>query len=122
MVALLWAVGALPVLLGQRCAIATLTHHPCPGCGLTRAAHLLLHGEIHASIAMHPLLVPLLLSHAAVAVATIVATQVHGAPWDMWRERWGKAAIAISAITYVAMLLVWALRAMGMLGGPVAVT
>lgn len=59
---LLWVIyrqnpGEHPIF--PPCAFLELTGFYCPGCGLTRALHYLLHGEIAASLAMNPLLIPL---------------------------------------------------------------
>src|SRR5262249_38259378 len=70
-VAAAWGVGALPIALGlARCPIAKLFHTPCPGCGMTRAMHLLLHGEIGPSLHMHALALPSLLASLLVMAAT----------------------------------------------------
>ncbi len=37
-----------------RCPMKMATGLDCPGCGMTRAAGLLVHGEIAASLKMHP--------------------------------------------------------------------
>jgi len=44
--------------LGTGCLLASTTGIPCPGCGMTRAVFALLHGDIHASLHYHPLLIP----------------------------------------------------------------
>jgi hypothetical protein len=46
----------LPIL----CTIRSVTGYPCPGCGLTRAIVWAAHGEFRASLASHPLGLPLL--------------------------------------------------------------
>lgn len=40
------------------CPINALTGWDCPGCGSARAAHLVLNGEVAASLAYNPLLLP----------------------------------------------------------------
>lgn len=121
LVAAVWMLGVLPLLIGQRCAIARLTHHACPGCGLTRAGVFLLHGEIRASLAMHPLLVPVIIVQALLVLATLHATWTHGAPWDLWKARSGRGVVWSCAVVCAAMVVLWALRASGLLGGPVPV-
>jgi hypothetical protein len=113
--------GAVPAAIGQRCAIARLTHYPCPGCGLTRAAVLMRHGDIVGSLTMQPLLVPLLAAHSALAVVTIHATWGRGTPWDVWHTPWGRKVVWFVGVTYAAMVVLWILRALGLFGGPVPV-
>lgn len=122
LVALAWALVPLLVLTGnQRCSVATLLHRPCPGCGLTRATLLMLHGDVGASLHMHPLAVPMVACWGAVALATLVATWRDGAPWQFHRSKLGKGAIVATLAAYVALVVVWALRERGFLGGPVPV-
>lgn len=39
------------------CPIRSLTGYYCPGCGMTRALHQLLHGHIGAALSFNPLLI-----------------------------------------------------------------
>ncbi|MBO7680465.1 MAG: DUF2752 domain-containing protein [Thermoguttaceae bacterium] len=51
----------VPVLsLLPRCPFRSLTGLYCPGCGSTRSIHALLTGNWRASLAFHPLLLPIL--------------------------------------------------------------
>ena len=121
-VALVWVVGMLPAALGiQRCTFAALFHHPCPGCGLSRAAHLLLEGHVVDSLRMQPFVVPLLAAHACVALATVRYTVREGAPWMFFRERFGRVSLYFLGAVYVAMIVLWILRAFGLFGGSVPV-
>ncbi|MBX3197452.1 MAG: DUF2752 domain-containing protein [Labilithrix sp.] len=122
LVAFAWALAALPYVLGAaRCPTAQLFHVPCPGCGMTRAFHLLAEGALGPSLAMHALAVPTALCQAALAVATVAATARFGAPWALLRARWGRAAVAFAAVVLVADLVYWIARALGAFGGPVPV-
>ena len=121
-VALVWVVGMLPAALGiQPCTFAALFHHPCPGCGLSRAAHLLLDGHVAESLRMHPFVVPLLAAHACVALATVRTTVLEGAPWMFFRDRLGRASLYFLGGVYVAMIVLWILRAFGLFGGSVPI-
>ena len=42
--------------IGYACPSAVLTGFPCPGCGLTRAALLMLKGDFTESLRMNPML------------------------------------------------------------------
>ena len=113
-----WALVPLSVLVGkQTCTIAATLHRPCPGCGLTRATLLLMHGQLRESLAMHPLAVPILLCWGLFAFVTIRATWREGVPWFFYRERFGKAVIVATSVAYVALIVLWALREHGMFGG-----
>ncbi len=56
--------GLLEVLLGKTCFFRILFGIPCPGCGLSRAAVLLIRGCFPESLSVHPFLIPLILSLA----------------------------------------------------------
>lgn len=122
LVAFVWAIAALPFFVGAvRCPTAHLFRFPCPGCGMTRAFHLLALGRIGDSLAMHPMAVPTLLAQGALAIATIAATLRFGAPWSLTQTKWGRGAIGIVGIVLLLDILVWIARALGAFGGPVPV-
>jgi hypothetical protein len=83
----LWAVDPAESSFYPRCALHWLTGLHCPGCGSTRAAHALLHGNLTDALCFNALLVigtPL----AAIAVA-----------WHSRQaERWSCPAISGRAI------------------------
>lgn len=117
-----WAVSAVPVALGlQQCAVARLLHEPCPGCGMTRAMHLLFAGQVDASLRMHPLAVPVLLSGGLFIAATVWSTLALGSPIRVHETRFGKWTIAAMVVVYGATLILWGLRWFGLFGGPVPV-
>lgn len=122
LVALVWALGPLGVLTtNQPCSIAALLHRPCPGCGLTRATLLMLHGHVRASLDMHPLAVPMIACWGAIALATLVSTWKQGSPWQFHRTRLGRVAVLATGIAYVALFGLWLAREHGLFGGPVPV-
>ncbi len=49
------------LLPGGACPVYRITGFPCPGCGMTRAAVLFLHGSWEQSFHMHPLLIGVIL-------------------------------------------------------------
>jgi hypothetical protein len=123
LVALIWAVGAVPVALGRaRCAFAAVFHQPCPGCGMTRAIHLMERGEIAASLRMHPLALPALAINVVFAIATVWLTLRQGSPLLVWKWRPGRRIILAAAAIYACVVLLWIARQAGFLGGPVAIT
>ena len=120
--AFVWALTPLAVLLGnQPCSIARVLHRPCPGCGLTRATLLMLHGHFAESFAMHPLALPMILCWCAIAFATVRATWREGVPWRFHRERFGRFAVVVTGVAYVALFALWLMREHGWFGGPVGV-
>jgi hypothetical protein len=121
-VAVAWALGAVPAMLGlQRCPSALLLHRPCPGCGMTRAAWMLLRGDVHGSIAMHPLAIPTLAATLLIALAMVRVTFVRGAPSGMVDDRLSRGAVVAFVAIQIASVALWVARMLGALGGPVAV-
>lgn len=55
------------------CPILAVTGWQCPGCGGTRAAYSLLHGDVTESLAMNPLLLALYAA-AALVLASFAVT------------------------------------------------
>ena len=121
-VSAVWVLAALPVVFGwQPCPVATFLHRPCPGCGMTRAIRLLIHGDFAASLRMHALALPVLVAGVLVAVATVWATLVFGSPVRLVRTRLGRFALGLAAVAYAAAIALWVLRCFGYFGGPVTV-
>jgi hypothetical protein len=117
-----WGLSLLPVALGwQRCALATLCHFPCPGCGMTRAIKLLAAGRVGASLRMHPLAVPVLFVGTVLVLSTVWATLVVGSPMRLHRSRFGQGALGAAIVVYAASLVLWVLRFLGYFGGPAPV-
>ena len=59
--AVVCACGALAAVLvlvlpwSYRCPVSTFLHFPCPGCGMTRAARLLLQLDLRGAFVAHPM-------------------------------------------------------------------
>jgi hypothetical protein len=101
-----------------RCPIAAVTGHPCPGCGLTRAARLVLAGDFAAATAAHPLVWlvgPVVAGFLVVEIVGYARTKAWGASMRV------RGAMAVMVGTAVLMFAVWVARFFGALGGPVAV-
>jgi len=117
-----FALGVLPLAVGEpKCSFARLFHAPCPGCGMTRAVHLLQAGDIAASLRMHPLAVPLMLASAAFAASMVWVTYLFATPLRMWESRLCRASVFVLGGVYAATFVLWGLRAAGLFGGPVPV-
>jgi len=122
LVAGIWFFSAVPVVLGiSSCPVAQFLHAPCPGCGMTRALALLFHGDVGASLAMHPLALPTLLVQMAFAAVTIFVSLRHGTPFMLWKTRIGRLSVYAGAAVLALDLILWIGRAGGLMHGPVPV-
>lgn len=75
------------------CPYRLLTGWACPGCGLTRATHYLLHADVAAAFAYNPLAfaaLPLVLGFVLAPQLTDEATATQ------WRTRLGWLALALT--------------------------
>jgi hypothetical protein len=107
-----------------RCPWAALLGLPCPGCGLTRAAGLLLRGDLRGAVQLHPLS-PLLVP--------IVVLALVGAIWEPWwqahasqarwrRSHWVERSLGPAAWALLLLVIgVWLARFWGAFGGPVPI-
>jgi hypothetical protein len=99
-------VGLLPF---RTCLLYIAFDVPCPACGLTRAGLRLLSLDPAGATRFQPLAIPLLLLFLAVLAC---------APW-LDEPRWKALVNRSSAAAGVGLVLVWALRFLGLFGGPV---
>jgi hypothetical protein len=117
------ALGVLGVgyalrLVPWRCPLAWITGHPCPACGVTRAAHLVAHGALAQATRTYPLWWLVFPAFAALAAVELGGWLVTGRFGVALRRRWVQvAALAVCA----AMFVVWIARFFGAFGGPVRV-
>ena len=125
----LLALGAGAFTLAVRsgfplCPLAGGFGIPCPGCGLTRATLALLHGDLHAALRFHPLV--LLITPLVAVLSGAVVLDLLRDPARPPRQpslRWNARHVSIAAAALLALTLgVWIARFTGYLGGPVAVT
>jgi hypothetical protein len=116
-------VGALAAIAGALlvsglplCPFAYFSGVPCPGCGLTRAGLCLLRGDVQGAMALSPL-APIVVPFVGLVVARAFWLYVRGRA--ELPPRWvTRGALAL----WAGMIVVWALRFTGMMGGPVHVT
>jgi hypothetical protein len=87
---------------------------------MTRALRLFVAGHVVASLRMHPLALPMALSVAVFASATIWAAAC-GSVVEVRRMAAGRCAFLALAALYAVALVLWGVRWMGFAGGPVAV-
>lgn len=116
--AVLFAVAGSAILFSPvpLCPIRLQLHHPCPGCGVSRAVVLALQGHWHESLAMHPLA---LISVGLVVPSFVVlvrARQVDGLAPAFPR------GLRLAWTSYVLLLIaLWLARFLGYFGGPVPI-
>ncbi len=116
-------VGVFFLLLSGsvRCTFATLTHHPCPGCGTTRSAWAMLHGDLGEAFRFNPLGPFVILCLFVLAVESIVDIWKDGNA-DRFASRGpGKWALYTLFVVCALELVVWVARFFGAFGGPVPV-
>jgi len=87
---------------------------------MTRAVELLVRGHFHESLQMQPAALPVLAALVLLIGAT-VGSALDGSTIVVHRRPLGRVAIACALFAYTLMCAVWAVRAFGAFGGPVAV-
>jgi hypothetical protein len=102
---LLWG-SAVP------CAVATLTHHPCPGCGSTRAVLALFRGDLEAVVRTNPF---------GPFMAAILGVLVYQAITSMLFDGSGKVLTRVVVVIAALETVLWVARFCGAFGGPVPV-
>ncbi|MEI9952837.1 MAG: DUF2752 domain-containing protein [Pseudomonadota bacterium] len=103
------------------CPMVSWFHRPCPTCGIRRALLLLAHGRIAASLALQPLALPALLSFYFVATGAIGSVLGGRTPGDLLGQTRARLALASATLVFVLLLVIWAARAAGYLGGAIAI-
>jgi hypothetical protein len=114
------AFGVAVALNLPLCPFALVTRHPCPGCGMTRAALALAQGHITEALRLHPL------SIVVVPAAILLITQgsmsyVRRGRWETFESARTWWATALWLLFGLALFGVWIARFFGALGGPVPV-
>ena len=109
-IAVLFVGGVLAVDAGGTddgpglCAFRHVTGGYCPGCGLTRGARHLVHGELAAAWADHPWIV-LAVAQAAVilVVAGVARHRTRAIDWSRWIS-------ILAVVNFAALVSIWAIR------------
>ena len=96
-----WRGYALASLSLWACPFKAVTGVPCPGCGLTRAALALVHGQVRTALWINPLSV-LVCLWAAVSWVWIAVDVARGSDtyWPIYRRLWAPWAVwaAVAAL------------------------
>jgi Protein of unknown function (DUF2752) len=111
------AAGSLVVLGVLRCPLALLFHVPCPMCGATRAVLALLALDPAAAMRLNPV-APFVVVFALGLAAR--GAYLHAAEGHTGRLLDGPGKLLARALgaAFAAAIVVWALRFLGLFGGP----
>lgn len=117
-------VGGVVALLASgviRCPFAALTHHPCPGCGSTRAVLAFASFHFREAFRLNPT-APIVAAAIGVLVAEgLVRVLRDGHARDLAVRGVGHWAVRALVVAVLLELPIWALRFFGLFGGPVPV-
>lgn len=102
------------------CPVAIITRHPCPGCGLTRAALELAQGHVAEALRLHPLSV-ILVPVIGLFLAYNALAYLRDGRTSATESLQGRTATAIAVALGVLGVGVWIARFFGAFGGPVPV-
>lgn len=114
------ALGAFGALLAAKavpCGFATVTHHPCPGCGSTRAVLALFSGDLRGMLRYNPFGPVMAAILGVLVVQAIVSMLLDG---DL-RRVGGRVLTRIVMVVAALEIVVWVARFFGAFGGPVPV-
>jgi len=120
----LFIVGAGALYLGLSlaglpawsCPIRAATGIPCPGCGLTRAARQLLHGDVALSLQSH-VFAPVLL-FALVFMLMALFLPERNRQWLISIYKNLETRFGLTSYLLSALILYWCVRLMGILPFP----
>ena len=129
-----WYLGrAAAVLLGygvtfvvllsgrMKCTFALATHHPCPGCGTTRAAVALLHGDLAQALRYNPMGPVVIAALLTVATEALFRVARYGHVQGLGTRGPAHVAVRVLLMALVLQSVVWIARFFGFFGGPVSV-
>lgn len=115
--ALLGAFGAVLAAKAVPCGFAAVTHHPCPGCGSTRAVLALFSGDLDGVLRNNPFGPVMAVVLGVLVVQTILSVLRHGDLRDVGGRRLTRLVMVLAAFE----VALWIARFCGAFGGPVAV-
>jgi hypothetical protein len=112
--------GALVALLAAKavpCGFAALTHHPCPGCGSTRAVLALVSGDLEGVLRHNPLGPVMAVVLGVLVVQTIASVLREGDLRSVGGRTLTRTVMVVAGLETV----LWVARFCGAFGGPVPV-
>jgi hypothetical protein len=82
---------AICIFLGDRLSLPTIciwkmfAHIPCPGCGMSRAVHALLHGDVSGTFASNILSIPLVVAVFVIFVCSAIEVIIQKSLLQQWK-------------------------------------
>ncbi|HSQ65080.1 MAG TPA: DUF2752 domain-containing protein [Polyangiaceae bacterium] len=104
-----------------QCPVARLTHHPCPGCGSTRAVRALLSLDFGAAFRFNPAAPLVAACIGALALEGLWLVARDGDASRLAMRPPGSWALRALVVAMFAQFVIWGLRFLGLFGGPVPV-
>lgn len=95
-------------LPGWSCPILHVTGLPCPGCGLSRAIVLLLHGDWHTSLELHAFAPVFILGLTLIFGAAVLPQRQQS--WLIRQLELVERRTGMTAILLVSLMLYWLVR------------
>jgi hypothetical protein len=119
--AVLASVGGLAFTGHIQCVLARVAHVPCPGCGTTRTAVSLAHGDVGRALALNPWGLVVAVCVLLLALDAVRVTWRDGSPTRSGTGPFGRWVTRALLVALAVDILVWAVRWVGWFGGPVLV-
>lgn len=95
-------------LPGWQCPFLHVVGLPCPGCGLSRAVVVLLHGDWRSSLELHAFAPFIVLALTLIAAATILPHRQRN--WLAGQLEIVERRTGITAILLIGLVLYWLIR------------
>ncbi len=115
--AIFGSLGSLLLSNAPLCPVAATVHHPCPGCGLTRATFAAAHFDFGRAWELHPFafgMSPLLFLSAMFASVTYLKDG------DARLPKWFRPVFTRGGLALILLMVpFWIARFYGLHGGPV---
>ena len=89
------------------CPFRNLTGLPCPGCGMSRAFHHMVHGRIVEAVKMNALVPVVFLAVLVEMVNAIVAIARGGRPIMDWTRIFDRPFMRVAAYTFIVAALAY---------------